>query len=86
MSSGHATLFQDNLSTITMIHNGRGTSPQTRYIAVRFFWVKDHVDSGEIVLEHVPTEAMLADLLTKPLQGAAFHRLRAALLGLPMDG
>ena len=81
MSSGHATLFQDNLSTITMIHNGRGTSPQTRYIAVRFFWAKDRVDSGEIVLEHVPTEAMLADLLTKPL-----HRLRAALLGLPMDG
>ncbi len=80
------TLFQDNLSTITMIHNGRGTSPQTRYIAVRFFWVKDRVDSGEILIEHVPTEAMLADLLTKPLQGAAFHRLRAALLGLPLDG
>ena len=79
------TLFQDNLSTITMIHNGRGTSPQTRYIAVRFFWVKDRVDSHEIILEHVPSEAMLADLLTKPLHGAAFHRLRSALLGLPMD-
>ena len=58
-----------------MIHNGRGTSPQTRYIAVRFFWVKDRVDSHEIILEHVPSEAMLADLLTKPLHGAAFHRL-----------
>ena len=41
------TLFQDNLSTITMIQNGRGTSPQTRYIAIRFFWVKDRVDSGD---------------------------------------
>ena len=80
------TLLQDNLSTITMIHNGRGTSPQTRYIAVRFFWVKDRVDSGEIILEHVPSEAMLADLLTKPIQGTTFHRLRAALLGLPVDG
>ena len=80
------TLFQDNLSTITMIQNGRGTSPQTRYIAIRFFWVKDRVDSGEIVLEHIPTEAMVADLLTKPLQGAVFYRQRAALLGLPMDG
>ena len=75
-----ATLYQDNMSTIAMIKNGRANSPQTRYIAVRFFWVKDYVDRDEILIEHLPTEDMLADLLTKPLHGETFYRLRKSLL------
>lgn len=75
-----AKLYQDNMSTIAMIQNGRANSPQTRYIAVRFFWVKDYVDRDEISIEYLPTEKMLADLLTKPLHGETFYRLRKTLL------
>lgn len=74
-------VFQDNLSTMAMLTNGRATAPSTRYIAIRFFWAKDRVDSNEIVFEAISTEEMIADIMTKPLVGLAFHRLRLALLG-----
>jgi len=77
---GEATLFQDNLSTIAMIKNGRPTSDRSRHVNIRFFYIKDRVDSGEISVKYKPTADMIADILTKPLQGALFKRLRAALL------
>jgi hypothetical protein len=35
--------------------------------------------SGEIAIEYMPTGNMLADILTKPLQGSLYRRLRGAL-------
>lgn len=77
---GEATLFQDNMSTIAMIKNGRSNSDRTRHINIRYFFIKDRVDAGEITIKHKPTADMIADILTKPLQGDLFRRLRAELL------
>jgi hypothetical protein len=79
-SVGPATLYQDNMSTIALAKNGQSNSERTRHIAIRFFFVKDRVESGEIVVEHLGTEHMIADILTKPLQGEMFRRLRRQLL------
>jgi hypothetical protein len=76
-----AVVCQDNLSTMALAAKGHSTSNRTRHIAVRFFWVKDRVDSGELSIEYLPTGDMVADMLTKPLQGEQFARLRALLLG-----
>jgi hypothetical protein len=38
------------------------------------------VESNELRIEYMPTEDMVADILTKPLQGELFRRLRAKLL------
>jgi hypothetical protein len=75
-----AKLFQDNQSTIALANKGFSTSDKTRHIAIRYFFVKDRVDSGEIVLEYLPTERMTADVLTKPLQGTLFRTMRKELL------
>lgn len=48
-------------------------------MAIRFFFVHDRMRSGEIVIEYMPTGNMLADILTKPLQGQLFRRLLAQL-------
>ena len=47
---------------------------------IRYFFVKDIVDVGELKIEYLPTEGMVADILTKPLQGALFKKLRKGLL------
>ena len=77
---GPANLYQDNMSTIKLIENGRSNSERTRHINIRFFFVKDRLDAGEIAVKYMPTDDMIADILTKPLQGLKFRELRARLL------
>ena len=69
---------EDNMSTIKMTKNGRSNSDSTKkHINIRYFFVKQFLDSGDFTLEHCPTENQIADILTKPLQGEHFERLSA---------
>jgi len=77
-----AVVYQDNKSTIAMATKGASTSERTRHVALRYFFVKDRIESGEVSIQYLPTGAMIADLLTKPLQGSLFRRLRGELLNL----
>lgn len=71
-----AIVFQDNQSTIVMAEKGRSTSTRTRHISIRYFFVKDYIDRKEIEIRYKPTEDMLADFFTKPLQGELFLKIR----------
>lgn len=76
-------VYQDNQSAILLERNGRASSGKlTRHINQRFFWIKDRVNKGEIQITHCPTQNMLADLMTKPLQGSQFKYLRNRILNI----
>ena len=77
-----AVLYQDNKSTIAMANRGSSNSPRTRHVDIRYFFVKDRIEAGEIVVEHMGTDRMLADGMTKPLQGELFRRMRKAMMGM----
>jgi hypothetical protein len=77
-----AVIFQDNQSTMALVSNGSSKSDRTRHIAIRYFWTKERVDSKDLVITYLPTDLMVADILTKPLQGAKFVELRAKLMNL----
>ena len=69
-------------SAINLAKNGISNSEKTRHVSIRFFLLlTDRIKSGEIKLQHLGTEDMIADLLTKPSQGERFARLRDFLLG-----
>jgi hypothetical protein len=68
------------LSTIALIEKGRPASERTRHINIRYFFIKDKIQSGDLELKYLPTEEMVADILTKPLQGELFRIQRAKLL------
>ena len=72
--------LQDNQSTICLGNKGSATAARTRHINIRYFWITDYVDRGEMCLEYMPTGDMIADGLTKPLQGEEFLRMRRLLL------
>jgi hypothetical protein len=76
-----AIVYQDNTSTITLAAKGHSRSARTRHIGIRYFFVKDRVDRGEVRIVHMPTEEMIADIMTKPLQGGLFRKMRAWLMG-----
>ena len=51
-----------------------------RNLSIRAFWIADRVKKGEVDIKHEPTEEMVADFFTKPLQGSAFAKLRRIIL------
>ena len=76
-------VHQDNKSTIMLIVNGRlCSSKRTRHIWIHYYFIKDRVDKGEIEVVFCPTEIMLADFVTKPLQGYVFLRMRDVMMGI----
>ena len=76
------TLYQDNQSTILMLKNGRNScTGNSRHIHIRYFFVKDRVDKGEVKVEYCPTLQMVADFFTKPPQGALFNKFRDVIMG-----
>ncbi len=79
-------LYQDNISTQLLIKNGKMSSgKKTKHIKAKFFYIKDRLDDGEIRVIDCPTEAMWADIMTKPLQGTAFCVMRAELMNCPVN-
>jgi hypothetical protein len=74
-------VYQDNLSTIKLIEKGRSTSELTRHIDLGFFWLHDLLARGLITLEYCPTAQMVADYMTKPLQGTLFQGMRDKIMG-----
>ena len=78
---GAITIFQDNQSCMVLIERGRSGAERTRHIDIRYFWVKERVDLGEIRVEYLRSEDMYANVLTKPLQGSQFQRERDGLTG-----
>ena len=82
---GPAITCQDNESTIKLAQKGRSTSARTRHIAIRYFFIKDRIDTGEIELKQLPTHEMIADILTKPLSGKLFRDPRDLMLNIRDD-
>jgi hypothetical protein len=73
-------LWEDNQGTINITRNPVN-HPGTKHIAVRYFAVRDWIHEGRLKVEYMKTSEMLADALTKPLNGA---RLRELCLGMGM--
>jgi len=47
---------------------------------IRYFFVMDKIKKGEV---NCPTQEMLGDFFTKPLQGMRFVWMRSKILNLP---
>ena len=74
--------YQDNQSTIRFERNGRKScGPNSRHIDIRYFFIKDRLGIENIDVQYCPTEEMLADFFTKPLQGNLFRKLKEVIMG-----
>ena len=71
-----------NKSTILLEKNGkRSSGKRTRALNIRCFFMTDQIEKGLISVEHCPTGDMIADYLTKPLQGKQFEKFRNLIMG-----
>ena len=67
------TIYCDNSSAVSFAKNNKMTSA-SRHIRIKFLVVREMVENGEIIVEHIRTEEMLADPLTKGLRPIVFMK------------
>lgn len=80
MKCGPVEIYVDNRSAIDLAKNpvfhGR-----SKHIDIRYHFIRECVERGEVVIKHVRTEEQRADVQTKALSVVKFEKMRA-LLGL----
>ena len=74
----HVPLLCDSTSAISVAENPMMHS-RTKHIDVRFHFLRDHYEKGDIELCYIDTTRQLADILTKPLDQKTFVHLRGKL-------
>ena len=76
-------MYQDNQSAILLKNNGRSSSSRrTKNINIRYFFITDRIKKGELKIEYCPTDDMVADIFTKPLQGKKILQFRKIIMNL----
>ena len=55
-----------------------------KHINVRYFFIKDQVDKGEIKMQWCGTDDILTDFFTKPIQGTKFMEMQRQILNLSL--
>jgi len=76
--------FTPNLGhcTILPLENGKNSSTnRTRALNIRYFYFTDQIEKENIKAQCCPTNKMVVDCHSKPLQGKPFIFLRRQLLG-----
>jgi hypothetical protein len=68
----------DNTSAINLTKNPIMHS-RTKHIEIRHYFIRDHVQKGDCVLEFIDTSKQLADIFTKPLSKESFYFIRREL-------
>ena len=75
-------MYQDNMSTMLLEVNGRKSAgKRSRALNIRYFFITDQIEKGNLSVEHCPTDKMIGDCMTKPLQGAKFRYFANQVLG-----
>ncbi|KAI3791236.1 hypothetical protein L2E82_04934 [Cichorium intybus] len=71
-------LYCDSERAIRICHNPVQHS-KTKHIALRYHFIKDHVEDGNIEIHFVRSNDQLADIFTKALPELAFNRILQGL-------
>lgn len=60
-------IYNDNQSAHKLVETREHCHKRTKHIDIRYHFIKDLVHNHNITIKYLPTEQMIADVLTKPL-------------------
>jgi hypothetical protein len=73
----HKVLYQDNKSTILLEKNGKkSSSKRTRALNICYFFLTDQIEKRHVEVKYCPTGDMIANYMSKPLQGKLFKKFQ----------
>ena len=58
--------YEDNQGSIALTKN-LAYYKRTKHIDIRYHFVREKVEDGQVILEYISTLDMLADIMTKPI-------------------
>ena len=64
-------LYYDNQSTVMFANNNRSLI-KSKHIDIKYLVVKERVQNGQLSIEHIGTNSMVADPLTKAVPASVF--------------
>ena len=59
-------IYSDNQSAITIMYSNQ-MHAHTKHFDIRLYFLRDTIENKKVTLEYLPTEQMVADILTKGL-------------------
>jgi hypothetical protein len=80
--NSETTIYQDNTSAMAL-EQKEGTensSKRTRHINIRYYFIKDCINKKQLSVQYCPTDDMIGDYPSKPLQGRKFKKHRQAIM------
>ena len=75
---GPTVIHEDNQGAIAIARNPVAHA-RTKHINIRYHFVREGIQNGAVDLKYVPTDEMVADILTKPLPKHRFKKLLHAM-------
>lgn len=69
------TIYEDNTSCQKLILNSNNSN-RTKHIDIRYYFVKDLINKKIMNCTYCPSDDMLADIFTKPLNNIKFDKFR----------
>ena len=81
---GPTVILEDNMGCICLSENPV-MHRRTKHIDIKFHFIREAVERGDVVLTFTSTSTQVADLLTKPLPKARTQKLRDYIMGYMKD-
>ena len=76
-------VYQDNQSAMLVEKNGRSSAgKRSRHLDIRYFFITDQVNQGNLEVRYCPTDVMTADYMAKPLHGQKFHKFKKEIMNI----
>jgi len=82
VDSKGTVLFNDNRSAITMLKSGTVNFKRSKHVNLKVKYLNNLINTNTIKLEYHQSETLIADYLTKPLNGTRFREYVNLLLNI----
>jgi hypothetical protein len=64
-----------------MAEKGWSSAGRTKHIDIKYFWITEKIKEEIVEIDYLPTDDMVADVLTKPLKNEKFKKIAFRLIG-----
>ena len=71
-------LYEDNQSCIKMLQSDKA-SHRTKHIETKYHFVRELYKEKKLDVKYCPSESMIADLLTKPLEAVKIRKFTSEI-------